>query len=310
MFASWMDGYCMQISEQVQTAVRNYRDLPRIPLDDSISPDSLYMATPDRLAYALGWIAANAIVAARFLPSAIDVLPVFHPRNGWDRFLITRRVSCRNYANEPADKFGLLMLSGEDAPRLTTGGGKTRLALGQALQDDPNAAIEELISQIPAPRPEGGKHSRCPHELATRYPLFYNVATETIVENPGVVAAREVFIDDQAIDGQFHPLYLHSVALSNSGPGDRAGMNLPVMVYDWFQLQYGDLFAFFDTAGARAIYRTDHNTWSRVRKQLQDEPDSLVKDRISNWLRIGGSPDPVIDAPSEGLGPRPVKRAQ
>lgn len=292
----------MQIAEQVQAAVENYRNLPAIPLDDSVTPETLYMATPDRLAYALGWIAANAIISARFLPSAIDVLPVFHPQNGWDRFLITRRVSCRNYANEPADTFGLLMLSGEDVPRLTTAGGKTRLALGQALRDDPQRAIDELVNMIPAPRIEGGKHSRCAHQLATRYPLYYNVATEMIVENPGVVGAREIYIDDQAVDGQYHPLYLHAVALSNSGPGDRTGAVLPVMVYDWFQLQYGELFAFFDTDGSRSIYRTNHNTWSRVRKQLTDEPDDTVRQRISSWLRIGGAPDPAVDAPREGVG--------
>ncbi len=296
----------MQVAEQVEAAVRNYGELPQIRLDEHIAPETLYMATPDRLAYALGWIAANAIVAARFLPSAIDVLPVFHPEHGWDRFLITRRVSCRNYANEPADKFGLLMLSGEDAPRFTTGGGKTRLALGQALQDDPEGAIEELLSLIPAPRIEGGKHSRCAHQLATRYPLYYNVATEMIVENPGVVGAREIYIDDQAIDGQYHPLYLHAVALSHSGPDDRTGAVLPVMVYDWFQLQYGELFAFFDTPGARSIYRTDRNTWSRVRKQLTNEPDDTVKQRISNWLRIGGAPDPSLDAPLEGADTLPA----
>jgi hypothetical protein len=295
----------MNIAEQVQTAIRNYENLAQTPLDDSVTPESLYMATPDRLAYALGWIVANAIVANRFATSAIDVLPVFHPENGWDRFLITRRVSCGTYANEPADKFGLIMLDGEDGPRLTTGSGRTRLALGQALRDDPGAAISDLLAHIPAPGIVGEKHTRCSHTIAPKYPLYYNAVTELIVENPGVVAAREIYIDDEEIDGQYHPLYLHAVALSSSGPGDRTGMLMPVIVYEWFQLQQDDLFAFFDLQGKRTVYRTDHGTWSRVRKQLNEEPDENVKQRIGNWMRIGGHPDAENDSPREGLTPAP-----
>jgi hypothetical protein len=290
----------MNIAEQVQTAVQNYEGLPQTPLDDTVTPETLYMATPDRLAYALGWIAANAIVSKRFRRSAIDVLPVFHPEHGWDRFLITRRVSCGVQAHRPADEFGLLMLSGEDAPRLTTGGGRTRLSLGSAMREDPDAAIAALLDEIPKPKIEGDKHSRCAHHLSRKYPLYFNTVTELIVENPGLVAAREVYIDDQEIDGQYHPLYLHAVALSSSGPGDRTGMLMPVIVYEWFQLQYGDLFAFFDTSGKRAVYRTDRGTWSRVRKQLSEEPDENVKQRIGNWLRIGGVPDAEHDSPREG----------
>ena len=291
----------MNITEQVQAAIRNYENLPQTPLDESVTPETLYMATPDRLSYALGWIAANAIVGGRFLTSAIDVLPVFHPENGWDRFLITRRVSCGSQSNEPADKFGLLMMGGEEGLRLTTGSGRTKLALGQAMRDDPEAAIQELLAMIPAPKIAEGKHSRCLHTRAPRYPHYYSAVTELIVEYPGLVAAREIYIDDQEIDGQYHPLYLHSVALSNSGPGDRTGMVLPVIVYEWFQLQYGDLFAFFDIPGDRTVYRTEHRTWSRVRKQLKDEPDETVQQRIRNWLRLDGTPNAEEDSPKEGL---------
>src|SRR5690606_40511996 len=56
-----------------------------------------------------------------------------------------------------------------------------------------------------------------------------------------------------------HPLYLHAVAITPAGPDDRSGMVLPVMTYDWFQLQYGDLFAFFDMVGSRTIYRTSRS---------------------------------------------------
>lgn len=298
----------MNLVEQIQTAITNYEHLPQTPLDESITPETLYQATPDRLAYALGWIVANAIVSARFKRSAIDVLPVFHPENGWDRFLITRRVSCGLYANQPADEFGLIMLGGEDGPRLTTGSGRTKLALGKLLREDPEAAIAEVLKLIPRPKIEDGKHGRCLHKRGPKYPVYYDAVTQLIVENPGLVCAREIYIDDQEIDGQYHPLYLHSVALSNSGPGDRTGMLLPVIVYEWFQLQKDDLFAFFDVMGDRTVYRTDHETWSRVRKQLKEEPDEAVKQRIGNWMRLGGSPSAELDSPKEGLataGARP-----
>lgn len=290
----------MNVTEQVQTALANYADLPQVPLDESVTPETIYMATPDRLTYALGWVVANAIVAERFLPSAIDVLPVFHPEHGWDRFLITRRVSCKSYGFKKADEFGRIMLSGEDAPRLTTAGGKTLLSMGSALREDPEQAIAELLKLIPRPKIQGAQHARCAHTLAKRYPYYYNAVTELVVENPGVVPAREIYIDDQEIDGQYHPLYLHAVAITPAGPDDRSGMVLPVMTYDWFQLQYGDLFAFFDMVGSRTIYRTSHGTWSRVRRQLEDEPDETVKQRIGTWLRIGGEPSAEVDSPKEG----------
>ena len=291
----------MNITDQVQAAIESYENLPQVPLDESVTPESLYLATPDRLSYALGWIAANAIVGARFRSSAIDVLPVFHPENGWDRFLITRRVSCGLHANEPANKFGLLMIDGDEGLRLTTAGGRTKLELGQAMRADPVSAIQQLLAMTPAPKIDEGKHGRCMHTRGPRYPLYYNAVTELMVEYPGLVAAREIYIDDQEIDGQYHPLYLHSVALSNSGPGDRTGMLLPVIVYDWFQLQYGDLFAFFDVPGDRTVYRTEHGTWSRVRKQLKDESDETVKQRIRNWMRLDGTPNAEEDSPKEGL---------
>lgn len=289
----------MNVAEQVQAALRNYESVAPTPFDETITPETLYMATPDRLTFALGWIAASAIVKARFRKSAIDVLPVFHPEHGWDRFLITRRTSCGTHENEPADKFGMIMLSGEDAPRLTTGSGRTRMALGTALRENPEQAIKDMLALIPAPPIEGESHGRCFHKRAPKYPRYFQAVTELIVENPGLVAAREIYIDDQEIDGQYHPLYLHSVALSSSGPSDRTGAVLPVIVYDWFQLQQDDLFAFFDIFGGRTVYRTERGSWSRVRKQLKDENPEDVRVRIANWMRIDGGPDAERDSPLE-----------
>jgi hypothetical protein len=280
----------------VPTAVARYADLPAAPLhDESITPETFYLATPNRVAYPLGWLVAAAIVDARYLDSALDVLPVFHPEHGWDRFLITRRVSCRAHASEAADKFGLIMLSGDDAPRLTTPGGRTRLALGDALRDDPERALREVLAQFPALGLSDGRHGACPHRRALHYPLFYRAVADLISQYPGLVASREIYIDDQVIDGQYHPLYLHAAEVTPRSPDDRYGVNMATTTYNWFQLQYAELFAFFDIYGERTVYHTDHGTWSRVRKPLKDEPTDRLAARIRGWLRLDAQPDPAVD---------------
>ena len=128
-----------------------------------------------------------------------------------------------------------------------------------------------------------------PSERAPRYPDLYAAVTELVLEYPGLVASREVYIDNEPIDGQYHPLHLHAAELSTYGPGDRHGANLPVVTYNWIQLQYGDLFAFVDRRGNRAVYRTDRETWARPRVQLEDEPAERMKERIAGWLRLDGA---------------------
>lgn len=282
--------------EQVELAIANYSSLPPAPLDDTITPETFYLATPNRLAYALAWVVANAIVQKRFLRTGIDVLPVFHPENGWDRFLITRRVTGKDFAYQPANEFGMLMLSGEDAPLLTTPGGKTRLALGAALQQDAEAAIAEVLKLIPSRSiKDEGKHLRT-YEQAPKYPAIHQAVVDLIVENPGLVAAREIYIDAEEIDGQYHPLYLHAAELTAMGPDDRSGVNVATTTYRWFQLQLGDMFVFFDKRGNRTVYRTDRQTWARVKKQLRDGPDEDIYERIAGWLRIGDrQPNPEVD---------------
>src|SRR3712207_8441597 len=98
----------MDLGERVATALRNYGSAAA-PADDADLP------IPNRLGYALGWIVASAIVGTRYFDSALDALLVCHPEHGWDRFLLTRRVSCALLADEPADSFGLLLLDGDDA---------------------------------------------------------------------------------------------------------------------------------------------------------------------------------------------------
>ncbi|HUY99033.1 MAG TPA: hypothetical protein VMU89_01690 [Thermomicrobiaceae bacterium] len=271
----------MDFREQVELALRNYGDLPPLPMSEGLSEIEQHLATPDRVAFALGWVVANAIVGARYADSAIDALPVFHPENGWDRFLLTRRVTSALFQEEPADSFGLIMLSGEDAPRITHGNGETRLALGGALREDPEHALADILTLFPSfglPEQDLGMYWE---ERQQRYPMLYNVVTELILEHPGVVVAREIFVDDQPVDGAYHPLYLHGVALH------------PRMVYDFFLVQFGDRAAFFRLHGGQSIYETDRGGWATVRKQLSEEgnPDD-VKRRLLGWLRIVGAPQP------------------
>lgn len=286
------------LQDLVTAARNNYQDLPPIPLDDTISPESFYMATPNRLAYAYSWIVASAIVDARFLTTGTDVLPVFHPDNGWDRFLITRRVTGTAFQHQRANEYGMLMLDGEDAPRYTSPGGKLRVAVGALIDDDVHDAVSRILGHVNAPRLGKTDESRLrEHEEAPQYPRNLRAVAELIADYPGLTAAREIYIDDEEIDGQYHPLYLHAAELTGMGPDDRHGVNIATTTYRWFQLQYGDLFAFFDKRGTRSVYRTDRGTWSRVKKQLNDEETvEDVKARIMGWLRLDGQePDPTID---------------
>ena len=287
----------MSVAEQVALAQANYAGLAAIPLSDTIEPADLYLATADRLAYALGWIVANQIVQARFPSAAVDVLPIFHPENGWDRFLITRRVSSHLYNTLPADELGRIMLTGDDGPRFVLPAARVRIGLRELLARDADAAISQVLAQIPEkPGGVGDLKRMRPSERAPRYPEFIAAITELLLEYPGLVPSREIYIDNEQIDGQFHPLHLHATELSTYGPGDRHGANLPVITYNWIQLQYRELFAFIDRRGNRAIYRTDRETWARPKVQLEDEPAERLKQRIAGWLRLGGAaPEPGVD---------------
>jgi hypothetical protein len=286
------------LQDLVNRARQGYEPLEPITLDDSITPESFYLATPNRLAYALAWIVASEIVSARFRSSAIDVLPVFHPEHGWDRFLITRRTSGTVFQYQPANEFGMLLLDGKEALRLTSPGGKTRVAIGREMLDNPDALVQATLARVPRSALNTDDSNRLrEHERAPKYPLFYRAVTELIVEYPGLTASREIYIDDEQIDGQFHPLYLHAAELTGMGPDDRHGVVIAKTTYNWFQLQYGELFAFFDRRGNRSVYRTERATWSRVSRQL-DQEDSVeqVKQRLKRWLRLDGlAPDPVVD---------------
>lgn len=283
-----------RLRELVRTAVQNYADLPPAPLDDTITPATFYLATPSRLAYAFGWIVADQIVRARFVTSGIDAIPIFHPDHGWDRFLFTRRLSGRAFQHQPGDEFGLLLFAGQDAPGFATADGATSIPLRQGLLDQPEDTIQQLLTRIPAPPLGTSEANRIrERERAPIYPALFSAVTELIVAHPGLVAAREIFIDAEQIDGQFHPLYLHATDLKPSG---RRGANVATTTHQWLQFQYGDRIAFCDRRGTRAIYRNPRGAWSRVKRQLTEEPEARITGRLRAWLRLDGAePAPAFD---------------
>lgn len=259
----------------MRLAIENYEGLePATPTPDD--PDKFTgIETPDRLAFALGWIAANVVVQRRYRRSGIDALPIYHPESGWDRFLLTRRVTSQEYKDEPANSYGMIMLDGEDAPRLTTPGGKTILSMGQGMRDDPINTLKAMLKRIPREEMPDGKHGSRWKQRRRVYPRLYRAITETLVEHPGMVAAREIYVDDKPIDGAYHPLYLHGATLE------------PKILYDWMMVQLGRWAVFFRVHGGQTIYETDRRTWSTVKKQISEEEDYAgIKRRLEGFLRI------------------------
>jgi len=279
------------LRRHVEAAVSNYSGLPATLMGPDITPETFSTATPDRLAFALAWVVANRIVERRFPESAIDAIPVFHPDHGWDRFVIGRRFSGAAFKYQPANEFGMLIVSADDGPHLTTPGGSVRLRLGTALRDDPEGTVEQVLALVPSPGL--ATRSLTERERIPRYPEYYRAVTDLIVTHPGLVVAREIYIDDEEIDGAYHPLYLHAAELA---PDGARGQNLAHLSHNWFQIQLGEQFAFLDKRGTRAIYRSDRGTWSRVRRQIVDEPGDRVVERIKGWMRMDGRvPDPEAD---------------
>jgi hypothetical protein len=259
----------------VKLAIQNYEGLEAAtPSPDD--PDKFTgIETPDRLAFALGWIAANVVIQRRYRRCGIDALPIYHPETGWDRFLLTRRVTSQEFKNEPANSYGMIMLDGEDAPRLTTPGGKTILSMGQGMREDSIATLKQMLKRIPRDEMPEGKHGGRWKQRRRVYPRLFRAVTETMVEHPGLVAAREIFVDDRPIDGAYHPLYLHGAALE------------PKILYDWMMVQLGRWAVFFRTHGGQTIYETERRTWSTVKKQIADEESyDDIKRRLEGFLRI------------------------
>lgn len=243
-----------------------------------------HLTVPDQQIYAWGWAAAAAIVRARYADSALDAIPVIHPENGWDRFLLTRRVSLKMFEGETANRFGMILLTGEDAPIITRPSGAPRLALGPLFREDREKALAEAVKLFPSygiPTDDPGHGWK---RKKQQYPRIYRAIAELVEEYPGLLAAREVAIDTKPIDGVYHPLYLHGFT------------QWPTVTYEWFLVQWQERAVFIRVHGHQSIYETDRRGWSTVRKQLAYEQNiEGIKTRIKAWLRIEGEPDKSVD---------------
>lgn len=264
----------LDLKQLVDTAVRNYEGYTP-PAEQS---ENASLAIPNPLAYALGWIVADAIVQDRYLRASLDAIPVCHPENGWDRILLTRRVTCLYSREEPADWFGTLLLTGENAPIYISPEGQ-ELPLGTLLREDPEAAIARVLELCTLSDLPEGDHANCWHSRAVRYPELYDAVTRIIVQHPGVTALREMYVDEEQIDGAFHPIYLMTGAVTKG------------LDYAWFAVENADYTAFFRITGEQSVYFTDNGTWATVGKQLTDEDAEGIRRRILSWLRIEGQPD-------------------
>lgn len=264
---------------------RDDREQSQAAVEQAENPDfDTHLMVPNRQTYAWGWAVASAIVKARYADSALDALPVIHPEHGWDRFLLTRRVSSDAFAGDSANRFGMILLGGEDAPVVTRPSGAPRLALGPLMATDSAQAISQAVTLFPSiGLPADDLKGRW-KDRRRNYPRIYQAVAELISENDEMLAAREVAIDVKPIDGVYHPLYLHGVS------------QLPTVTYDWFLVQWRDRAVFIRTHGQQSIYETDRQGWSTVRKQLAAEPSvEAIKQRIRGWLRIDAEPDKSVD---------------
>lgn len=233
---------------------------------------------------AAAWTAAATIVGLRYADSAIDALPVQHPEYGWDRFLLTRRVSCQACATTSADEFGQISLRGEGAPLLLHPDGSTAVALGPLLADDPEAALAAIEAHMAPIGLTDSDHTNCWHSMAPAYPRIFGAVAELVLAYPELEALREIVVDAEFADGTMHPIHLHT---GGQALGD---------IYDWWALLAEEYVAFVHIDGRQSIYQSPHGTWSSVTKQLDTETDSAMKERLRGWLRLDAEPAaPEID---------------
>lgn len=269
----------MILTEQVALAVHRVGTIARAATGGALNSE-IHRRTPDPIAFALGWVIANAIVGTYYRSAGIDVFPSYDPGRGWDRFLITRRASCWQCVNDPADHTGSIVLDGAAAPVLVWPEAGAPVALREKLSDDPEDAVRRILERFSSLSLPQGDHLSCWHRCAAFYPTFYGIVTELVLRHPGLVAAREIFVDDREIEGAFHPLYLHGFVTS------------PRAVYDWCTVETGEYAAYVRIDGRSALYATDSGNWSTVRKPLIEEDREGIKRRLRAWLRIAGRPDP------------------
>lgn len=264
----------------IEKVQRRHADPP--PISGEARPTiTAAQEPPNRRGYALGWLAASQIVADRFLDSAIDAIPVLHPERGWDRILITRRTSCRLLGDEPSNAFGMIELASRNAPRLTNPDGEVLLSLGDLFEADATNALDKLRAHFARIGLVEGDHAECAHQHATNYPHLYGVIARLIADYPDLTAAREIVVDDQIIDGAYHPLYVHTAERGEP------------LRYDWFALQSAStgFTAFVRINGRQSVFRTDRHTWASPQVRLNSLSEAEVRRTVLSWLRV--TPGPV-----------------
>ena len=171
--------------------------------------------------------------------------------------------------------FGLILLRGDNAPHLASRDETIQLSLGELLRQDPGAAIRNLLDLVPEPRFDSGDHQRCWHTRAAKeYPLLYDVITHLIIEHPGLIAAREIHIDEIQVDGAFHPLYIHT------------GGQITGFTYDWFGIESGDALTYIRLHGRGAVSRTERGTWQSSEMPIGSLDWTAMRTEIATRLHL------------------------
>lgn len=220
----------------------------------------------------LGWRIANAIVRERFQAAAIDAIPIYSQAHGLERFVLTRRLACVHRQADAPDAFGTILLHGDDAPCLIAG--EERTTLDAAMLSTPETVTETLRRLVPAPDPGPGNHDGCWHVRAAPYPGLYEAVSRLIATHPGTTAGRAVYVDDQHLDGTYHPLYLHGVVTQ------------PGFVYDWFSVEAGAHSVFIRINGEQTLHQTERGAWRAIGPVLREASADEIGRRLRTWLRL------------------------
>jgi hypothetical protein len=114
--------------------------------------------------------------------------------------------------------------------------------------------------------------------------MLYRVTAELIADYPGLIAAREIFVDDQPIDGAYHPLYTAS------------GARLTGWTYDYIQYLAGDRIVFLGIDGKLATFEVEPGIWRTEEAPSGDE--AALRRYLTERLALGKPGQPVVAVPS------------
>jgi hypothetical protein len=261
----------IDLTRRVAIAVERYAPKRSdVAGDEVVGWPALKLAEP--LAFALGWIVACELVTAFHAEYGLDVIPHGHPERGWDRFYLTRQAP---RSGSVPIVVGELDVGDDSSPSLTLATGEKSVVLRDLLLHNPERAVAAVLDRVRPSDPLGDRGSGSTWEQHQRvYPLLFAAAAELVLEHPGTIVARELFVDDEPISGAFHPLFLH---------GDGAG---PQLTYDWILVQQGERCTFIRTDGSQVIFERAAGVWAAVVGDLSGKTFPDIKNRIEQWLRL------------------------